>query len=85
MIPISIFLIIFLAFMLLVLLFTFFNVYHMLRFGRAGTATIAITGIYVAAVGILIVWSAYLMITADWSSSIDVFGFSPANIPTLLP
>lgn len=82
MIPISILLIIFLIFIGLVVLFTFFNVYHMLRFGKAGAATLGITATYILVVSALIIWSLYVILTIDWSLTIDVFGLESA--PTLL-
>lgn len=72
MIPVSIFLIVFLFFVLMVLLFTFFNVYHMVRYGKAGPTTIAITAIYLIVVLSLLMASLYLISTADWSATINL-------------
>ena len=72
MIPVSIFLIVFLFFMLLVLLFTFFNVYHMVRYGKAGPTTIIITVIYLVVVLGLFLISMYLVSTADWTATIEL-------------
>lgn len=74
MIPISILLIVFLAFIGLVVLFTFFNVYHILRFGKAGFTTLGITAIYLVVIGTLLVWSLYVILTIDWTLSVDLFG-----------
>lgn len=76
MIPVNIFLIIFLLFLLLIVLFTFFNVYHMIRFGKAGFATIAITTLYLLIFFVMVAWSVSLIATADWTSALDLNPFS---------
>jgi len=72
MIPVSIFLIVFLVFALIVLLFTFFNIYHMVRFGKKGTATVVITSTYIIVVFALLLWSFLIISQADWTATINL-------------
>lgn len=78
MIPINLFLILFLGFMLVVLLFTFFNVYHLVRFGKAGRATVVITCVYLVCILGMLFVSLYFISLADWSGSIPLFA-PPSN------
>ena len=75
MIPVWILYLLFLAFIGLVFIFAFFNIYHLLRFGRSVFTTVLFTLLYLLTVFLLAGYALVLLLSSDWSDSIDL-GFT---------
>lgn len=53
-------------------LYVFFNLYHLYAFGVAKTGTSALIGLYTIAYVVVILLSASMLATVDWSSTFDM-------------
>ncbi len=71
-IPLSIFLIIYLAVLLAVALFSLFNLYHALRFGMNSAASFAMSVVYIAGVLVIVVATWVSLASVDWGGTFTV-------------
>lgn len=74
MLPLSIFLVIWLVLLGFYGLAALFSVIQMVRFGIAGAATYVSTAIYMGIAGLVIAACLLYFLTVDWSAILDVGG-----------
>jgi len=71
-IPSIIILLIFIIFIGLIITLTFVNTFHMLKFGEKSKKTKTMTIIYLSGISLLLTWSLFLILSTDWSQSINI-------------
>lgn len=76
MITLSVFYYLYLLIVLVFLLYSLFDLYHLLRFGFAGPVNVLVILLYLAASGVLLIFSFSLLLPIDWSLPlIDFTGY----------
>lgn len=73
-VPLSIFLFIYMVYIVFFAVFTFFNLYHILKFGFASFGAYLITFGYIAATILALFISYFYIARIDWSTQVEMFG-----------
>ena len=82
-VPLSIFLFIYMVYIVFFVVFTFFNLYHILKFGFASFGAYFITFGYIAATILALLISYFYIARIDWSTQVEMFG-SARNVKGLI-
>ncbi|MBI5254715.1 hypothetical protein HY932_02980 [Candidatus Falkowbacteria bacterium] len=82
-VPLSIFLFIYLVYIIFFFVFTFFNLYHILKFGFASFGAYLITFGYIAVTILALFVSYFYVARIDWSAQVEMFG-SARNVEGLI-
>lgn len=73
-IPLSVFLLLYLVYILVFLFFSFFNLFHMTRYGFTSFWAWAITVSYIVATVLALFVSYYYIAQIDWNDTFELFG-----------
>lgn len=82
MIPLSLFLIIWLVLLGVYAILAFFSVIQMLRYGVAGPMSVFSTGIFLVVAVLVIAGTGLYLLTVDWSLGIEIGGLTDASFLT---